>query len=62
MNRTDYLKELNELLDEAYECYTQADKYDNVIDAQYYKGRFHAFNTAILALGDKEVQDRPAGM
>ena len=50
----DYLKELNRLLDEAYAQYNKAlDTMDDDM-AQYYKGRFHAFNTAILVLGDVE--------
>lgn len=57
MNKAEYLKELTELLEEAYTQY-QYHTNNNVELAQYYKGRFHAFNTAILVLGqDSKNQD-----
>lgn len=49
----EYLKELNWLLNDAYEQYLYHDN-NNVELAAYYKGRFHAFNTAILLMASLE--------
>lgn len=51
---TNYLKELQRLLDESYDKYVYHEN-NNVELAAYYKGRFHAFNTAILELSNVDT-------
>jgi len=54
MTKREFFLEVEKLLNISFEKFEELDNSDYTEEAAYQKGRFHAFNTVLLMMGELE--------